>query len=265
MTTQIHKTSIIEDGAKIGNNVSIGPFCHIGHNAVLADNITLKSHIVIDGYTTIGQGTVVFPFTSLGTQPQDLKFNGEKTTLEIGENNTIREHVTMNPGTEGGGGATRVGNNCLFMIGSHIAHDCQIGNHVILANNATLAGHVNVGDFAVIGGLSAIHQFVRIGHHAMIGGMSGIENDVVPYGSAMGERATLEGLNLVGMKRRGFKRDEIHALRAAWRMLFAEEGTLEERTEDVLSHFGDSPVVQEVLTFIREENSRPLCQPKHVR
>lgn len=260
--SNIHSTAIIEDGAQIAEDVVIGPFCHVGSNVKLEKGVILKSHVVVDGNTTIGEGTKVFPFASLGTDPQDLKFHGEETTLTIGKNNTIREHVTMNPGTENGGSKTVVGDNCLFMIGSHIAHDCVIGNNVVLANNATLAGHVTVGDFVVIGGLSAVHQFVRIGHHAMVGGMSGIENDIVPYSSAMGERASLAGLNLIGLKRRNFSRDDIHTLRSAYRMLFSDEGTLEERVEDVVEQFGNNKTVMEIIEFMKADSSRALCQPK---
>ena len=261
----IHKSAIIEDGANIGNNVTIGPFCFIDSNVTLKDNITLESHISISGNTVIGENTHIFPFASIGHIPQDLKYHGEEVRLEIGSNNKIREHVTINPGTEGGGSVTKIGDNCLFMVASHIAHDCQVGNNVILANNATLAGHVIVGDYAIIGGLSAIHQFVRIGKHAMIGGMSGIENDVIPYGSAMGERASLAGLNLLGLKRREFSRDEIHTLRTAYRMLFATEGTLDERIEDTIEQFGKSEIVMEVVEFIKSDGSRSLCQPKNLK
>lgn len=261
----IHPSAVVEDGAQIAENVTIGPFCHVGANVKLASGIKLESHVVISGDTTIGAHTHIFPFASIGLIPQDLKFHGENVRLEIGEHNTIREHVTMNPGTEGGGSLTKIGDHCLFMVGSHIAHDCQIGDHVILANNATLAGHVHVGDHAIIGGLSAVHQFVRIGQHAMIGGMSGIESDVVPYGSAMGERANLAGLNLTGLKRRGFDREAIHSLRGAYRMLFSNEGTLEERVEDVIEHFGDNNTVMDIIAFIQDESSRSLCQPKNTK
>ncbi len=263
--SNIHPTAIVEDGATIGKGVTVGPYCHIGPEVVLGDEVTLESHVVVAGQTSIGEKTHVFPFSSLGHQPQDLKFKGEKTALTIGAHTMIREHVTMNPGTEGGGGTTKTGDHCLFMVGSHVAHDCQVGDHVILANNATLAGHVQVGDHAIIGGLSAVHQFVRIGHHAMIGGMSGIENDVVPYGSAMGERASLAGLNLVGLKRRGFARDDIHSLRSAYRMLFSNEGTMEERINDVEEHFGKESVVMEIIRFMREDTTRALCQPRDVK
>jgi UDP-N-acetylglucosamine acyltransferase len=260
---KIHTTAIIEDGAKIGNNVEIGAYSVVGSNVKLGDNVKLYSHVAIDGDTTIGDGTRIFPFASIGHIPQDLKFKGEKSTLVIGKNNTIREHVTMNPGTEGDAMTTLIGDNCLFMVAAHVAHDCVVGNNVILANNATLAGHVKVGDYAIIGGLAAVHQFVRIGHHAMIGGMSGIENDVIPYGQAMGERATLCGLNLVGLKRGNFKREEIHTLRNAYRVLFSQEGTLQERIEDAAEMFKDNNGVNDIVQFIRSSSSRAICQPKN--
>jgi UDP-N-acetylglucosamine acyltransferase len=262
MSKKIHATAIVADGAKLGKNVEIGAYCVIGGNVVLGDNVKLHSHVVVDGYTSIGEGTRIFPFASIGHEPQDLKFKGEKSRLEIGKNNTIREHVTMNPGTEGDNLITKVGDNCLFMMSSHVAHDCMVGNNVILANNATLAGHVNVGDYAILGGLSAVHQYVRIGHHAMIGGMSGIENDVIPYGQAMGERASLVGLNLIGLKRGKFERDEIHSLRNAYRLIFSQEGTLQERIDDASELFKGNKGVMEILEFIRANTSRAICQPK---
>ncbi len=259
---QIHPTAVVEPGAKIGKNVAIGPYCVVGADVVLADNVRLMSHVVLAGYTSIGDNTVIYPFASIGHPPQDLKYKGEKSRLIIGKNNTIREHVTMNPGTEGGGMETVVGDHCLFMTASHVAHDCKIGNHVILANNATLAGHVKIGDYAILGGLAAVHQFVRIGAHAMIGGMSGVENDVIPYGAVMGERAHLSGLNIVGLKRRGFERDDVHVLRNAYRLLFAAEGTLTERLEDVTKLFQSNKAVMDIVDFMRADSSRAICQPK---
>lgn len=259
--TEIHPTATIADGARMGENVSVGAFCCVGSNVVLEDGVTLLSHVVVEGRTQVGANTKIFPFSSIGHMPQDLKYRGEESELIIGSDNVIREHVTMNPGTEGGGMVTRVGNHCLFMIGAHVAHDCQIGDHAILVNNATLAGHVQVGEWAILGGLSATHQFVRIGKHAMIGGMSGVENDVIPYGSVTGNRARLSGLNIVGLKRRGFSRDVIHALRNAYRLLFAQEGTLSERIEDVADLFSENEPVMEIVDFIRTDSSRAICQP----
>ncbi|WP_373088434.1 acyl-ACP--UDP-N-acetylglucosamine O-acyltransferase [Sneathiella sp.] len=259
---QIHHTAIIEEGASVHPDVRIGPFCVVGGNVTLGANVTLKSHVAVDGKTTIGGGTTIFPFASVGHAPQDLKYSGEQSELIIGENCQIREHVTINPGTAGGGMLTRIGDNCLLMIGAHVAHDCQIGNHVILVNNATLGGHVTLGDFVIIGGLSAVHQFVRIGEHAMIGGASGVETDVIPFGSATGNRALLNGLNLTGMKRRNFSRDDIHALRNAYKFLFSEEGTFADRAKNLPAEYADFPSVKTVLDFINDETKRGFCQPR---
>lgn len=259
----IHPTAIVEDGAAIDEGVRIGPYCVIGAEVKIGANAVLHSHIAVAGDTEIGEGTQIYPFTSLGHPPQDLKFRGEKSRLVIGKHNTIREHVTMNPGTEGGGLLTQVGDHCLFMVGTHVAHDCIIGNHVIMANNATLAGHVHVGDGAIIGGLSAVHQFVRIGAGAMIGGMSGVESDVIPFGSVIGERAWLAGLNLIGLKRRKLERTDIHALRNAFKQLFeSEEGTLADRAEKVKAEYGSTPAVAEVLEFMAADSSRKLLVPR---
>lgn len=260
--TTIHETAVVDAASRIGSNVSIGPYCVIGPEVTLADNVVLHSHVVVGGLTEIGEGTQIYPFASIGLPPQDLKYKGEKSRLIVGRNNVIREHATMNPGTESGGMETRVGDNGLFMIATHVAHDCVVGNNVIMANNATLAGHVHVGDFAVIGGLAAVHQFVRIGEHAMIGGLSGVEHDVIPFGSVMGERASLAGLNLIGLKRRGFDRDAIHGIRAAFRGLFEGEGTMEERAERVAGEFADNDIVQQVVAFIRQDSKRGLVIPK---
>ena len=260
--TGIHPTSVVDPAAKIGAGVSIGPFSVVGAGVVLGDGVVLRSHVVVDGDTEIGAGTQIFPFASIGLPPQDLKYQGEASRLVIGAGNVLREYVTVNPGTKGGGLLTSVGDNGLFMIGVHIAHDCTIGNNVIMANNATLAGHVTVEDYAVIGGLAAVHQFVRIGQHAMIGGLSGIEQDVIPFGSAMGERANLSGLNIIGMKRRGFDRDNIHSLRAAYKVLFSEEGTLGGRLDEVAKQFSGSEAVAQVLEFVRADSTRGLTRPK---
>lgn len=260
--TEIHATAIVEDGATLGEGVRIGPYCIVGAQVVLGDGVELVSHVVVTGDTDIGAKTKIYPFTSIGHPPQDLKYKGEPSRLEIGENNVIREHVTMNPGTEGGGLLTKVGSNALFMVGVHIAHDCVVGDHVVMANNAALAGHVVVGDFAIIGGYSAIHQFVRIGPHAMVGGMSGVENDIIPFGSVMGERARLSGLNVIGLKRRNFERDDIHSLRTAYRLLFAEEGTMAERLSDVAEIYGDNDAVMEIVNFISLDSSRGLTKPR---
>jgi len=260
--TNIHPTAIIAEGAKIDETAEIGPYCVLGPQVTLGARVKLHSHVAVAGITSIGADTQVFPFASLGHPPQDLKYKGEPSRLEIGERNQIREHVTMNPGTEGGGMLTKVGNDCLFMMSSHVAHDCVIGDNVILVNNATLAGHVHIGDFAIMGGLSAAHQFVRIGRHAMIGGMTGVETDIIPYATVTGNRAHLSGLNLVGLKRRGYDRDAIHALRNAYRLLFAPEGTMAERLEEVAGQYHDQELVMEIVDFIRADSSRSICQPK---
>ena len=260
MSVSIHPTAVVDPAARLGEGVFIGPFSVVGPDVELGDRVRLASHVVVEGRTSIGADTVIYPFASIGHRPQDLKFKGEPSELIIGRNNQIREHVTMSPGTEGGGMVTRVGDNGLFMVGVHIAHDCVVGDHAVLANNATLAGHVELGDFVTIGGLSAVRQFVRIGSHAMIGGMSGVEKDVIPYGLVMGDRARLAGLNLVGLERRGFQKDDIHALRAAYRLLFGNEGTFAERMEEVGRDMGQQALVADVLAFAR--GSRSLCQPR---
>ncbi|WP_422376544.1 acyl-ACP--UDP-N-acetylglucosamine O-acyltransferase [Roseibium sp.] len=261
--TEIHPTAIVEDGAQIGENVRIGPYSIVGGNVSLSDNVVLEAHVAVAGHTHVGPGTHIFPFASIGHKPQDLKFAGEVSRLEIGANNQIREHVTMNPGTEGGGGVTRVGDNCLFMMGSHVGHDCLVGNHAILANNATLAGHVELADFVIMGGLSAVRQWSRIGTGAIVGGMTGVEFDVIPYGSVIGDRARLAGLNLIGLKRKGLPREQIHALRAAYRALFeVEEGTLRGRAEALAAEQADQPLVKTVTDFILEKEDRRFCTPR---
>lgn len=257
----IHPTAIIDSAAKIGEKAVIGPYCVVGPYVELSHGVRLHSHVVIDGFTKIGADTHVYPFASIGLAPQDLKYRGEASRLEIGCSTVIREHVTMNPGTQGGQMVTRIGDHCLLMAGCHVAHDCTIGDHVILVNCATLGGHVQVDDWAIIGGLSAAHQFTRIGRHAMIGGMTGVESDVIPFGRVTGNRARLEGLNIVGLKRRDFSREAIHALRHAYRLLFAQEGTMAERIEDVVELFSDNPTVMEIVDFIRVDSSRGICQP----
>ncbi len=258
----IHPSAVVDPQARIADTAVIGPFCVVGGEVELGAGVELISHVVVAGRTTIGDNTRIFPFASIGHQPQDLKYHGEPSILTIGSNNQIREYVTIHPGTEGGGMVTTVGDNCLFMGSVHIAHDCKVGNNVIMANNATVAGHVVVGDFAFLGGLSAVHQFVRIGKHAMIGGMSGVEADIIPFGMVIGNRAHLNGLNIVGLKRRGFSRDEVHTLRNAYRLLFAPEGNLQERVSDVEEQFQSNAVVMEIVAFIRAESSRQLCTPQ---
>jgi UDP-N-acetylglucosamine acyltransferase len=262
ISVTIHPTAIVHPKANLGPGVAIGPYCVIGPDVVLGDRVQLVSHVVVDGRTTIGADSVVFPFASLGQIPQDLKYKGEPSTLEIGARNRIREQVTMNIGTEGGGMVTRVGDDGLFMVGAHVAHDCILGNRVIMANNATLAGHVTLGDFAFLGGISAVHQFVRIGAHAWVGGMTGVERDVIPFGQAMGDRARLTGLNMIGLERRGFPREDIQNMRTAFRMLFGPDGTLAERVDEVARVYASNPHVIEIVEFARAKSSRGLCQPR---
>jgi len=257
----IHPTAIVHPKAGLGHGVAIGPYCVIGADVVLGDRVRLASHVVIDGRTTIGADTVVFPFASLGQIPQDLKYKGEPATLEIGARNRIRENVTMNIGTEGGGMTTRVGDDGLFMVGAHVAHDCVLGNHIIMANNATLGGHVALGDFAIIGGNSAVHQFVRVGPHVMVGGMTGVDQDVIPFGMVTGDRASLTGLNLIGMERRGVPREDIQGVRSAYKIMFGPNGTLAERMEEAAGAFPANQYVRQIVEFARAKSSRGLCQP----
>jgi UDP-N-acetylglucosamine acyltransferase len=257
-----HPTAVIEAGAKLGAGVKIGPYCVVGAEVALGDGVELVSHVAVAGRTSIGARTRIFPFASIGHQPQDLKYAGEPSTLAIGADCIIREGVTINPGTEGGGMATTVGDRCAFLANSHVGHDCHVGNNVVFSNNVMLAGHCAVGDFAILGGGAAVIQFARIGAHAFLGGMSGLENDLIPYGMALGNRAHLSGLNIVGLQRRGFSRSDIHDLRRAYRLLFADEGTLIERMDDVAEEFASHPIVQEILEFIRAGGKRSLCTPR---
>lgn len=260
----IHATAVVDPSAKLGPNVEIGPFCVIGPHVELGEGTVVHSHAVITGRTTLGAECKVFPFACVGKAPQDIKFHDEPSTITIGPRTIIREHVTINPGTDRGHMATKVGSDCFLMIGSHIAHDCEVGNNVTLVNAATLAGHVSVGDGAILGGLSAVHQFVRIGAYAFIGGMTGIGADVIPFGMAIGNRANLCGLNIIGLKRKGFPREQIHELRQAYRMLFSNEGTLMERLEDVESIFGSNPLAKQVIDFMKTESERSFCVPNNV-
>lgn len=264
-TAIIHPTALVDSGARLGAGVRIGPFCVIGADVELGDGVELASHVVVAGRTRIGPRTRLFPFASIGHQPQDLKYHGEPSTLVIGADCLIREGVTINPGTEGGGMETVIGDRCAFLANSHVGHDCRVGSNVILSNNVMLAGHVTIGDHVIIGGGAAVIQFARVGQHAFIGGLSGLENDLIPYGTALGNRAYLGGLNIVGLQRRGFSREAIHVLRRAYRLLFADEGTLLERVDDVAAAFPDSPLVEEVLSFIRDTGKRSICVPKDGR
>jgi len=258
----IHNSSIIDKKAKISKGVKIGPFCYVGPNVELKDNVELVSHVHIEGYTSIGKGSKIFPFASIGTQPQDLKFKGEKNSLEIGENNLIREYVTINPGTAGDKLKTSIGNNCLFMISSHVAHDCIIGNNVIIANNVPLGGHVTIEDSVVIGGNSAVQQFTRIGRLAMIGGMTGVLKDVIPFGLSIGNRNYLQGLNLIGLRRQKYNNQKIMGLDRAYKEIFSSKN-LHENLHKINGEHKDNELVDEVVKFIEKDKKRPICSPEN--
>ncbi len=259
--SSIHPTSIIEAGAKIGDRVNIGPFCHIGAEAVIGNDVSILSHAVIMGATTLGDGSKVYPNAILGGEPQNTKHKGGHTTLTIGRNCTIREGVTMHRGTDSSRGYTTVGDNCMFLAYSHVAHDCDIGDNVTFSNNVMIGGHVTVGNNVIIGGGAALHQFVRVGHHAFIGGLAAVAKDVVPYGMAIGNHAYLAGLNIVGMKRSGMARPEIHNLRHAVRMLFDRSKPVYKRAEDVRLEFSQSPAVIDLIDFILADTKRHYCTP----
>lgn len=262
MTSKIHPAAIVEDGATIGEDVTIGAFCHIGANANIGDGSLLHTHVVIAGHTTIGARAKIFPFASIGHEPQDLKFAGEFSTLEIGTDCVIREGVTMNPGTAGDSSRTVVGNNCVFLTSSHVAHDCFVGNNVIFSNNIMMAGHCNIGSNVIIGGGAGIHQFCRIGDNAFIGGLAAIENDVIPFGIALGNRAYLGGLNLIGMKRAGIERQSIHNARNAFKTLFSSDFPVSEAVDQLDGETSNDPVVKQITEFIRQSGTRSLCMPK---
>lgn len=259
--SEIHPSAIIEPGAVIGEGCRIGPFCLVGGNVRLGRGVELKSHVVVTGDTAIGDDTVVFPFSVIGEVPQDLKFKGEKTRLEIGARNRIREHVTMNTGTQGGGGVTRVGDDGLFMAGCHIAHDCQIGNRVIIVNSSAIAGHCVIEDEVIVGGLCGVHQWVRIGQGAIIGALSMVTNDVIPHGLVQGPRGELDGLNLVGLKRRGVARADITALRAAFQMLAQGEGAFQDRARR-LGEETESDYVRQIVDFVTGASDRSFLTPR---
>jgi len=256
----IHSSSNVSKDAKIGRNVKIGPFCSVGDLVVLEDDVELVSNVHIEGNTKIGRGTKIYPFASIGTTPQDLKYNNEPNSLIIGENNNIREHVTINPGTEGGGGKTIIGNNCLFMISSHIAHDCKVGNDVIIANNVPLGGHVTIEDSVIIGGNSAVQQFTRIGRLAMIGGMTGVLKDVIPFGLSVGNRSYLQGLNLIGLRRKNYENKNIIELGKAYKEIFSSKN-LHENLNKIINEYKDNILVKEVVNFISKDKKRPICTP----
>ncbi|AXT26114.1 acyl-ACP--UDP-N-acetylglucosamine O-acyltransferase [Ruegeria sp. AD91A] len=257
----VHPSAIIEDGAQIGRDCIIGPFCHVGAQVKLADRVELKSHVVVTGDTSIGEDTVVFNFSVIGEIPQDLKFSGENTRLEIGKRNRIREHVTINTGTEGGGGVTRIGDDCLFMAGVHVAHDVQIGNRVIMVNHSGAAGHCIVEDDVIIGGISGLHQWVRVGRGAIIGALTMVPKDVIPYGLVQASRGELDGLNLVGLKRKGVSREDISALRAAFKELSDGEGTFMDRASRI-GEGNESDYVQQIVDFVTGHSDRSFLTPR---
>ncbi|SHE74765.1 acyl-[acyl-carrier-protein]--UDP-N-acetylglucosamine O-acyltransferase [Litoreibacter ascidiaceicola] len=261
MSATVHPSAFVEDGAQLADGVIVGPFCTVGANVSLATGVELKSHVVVTGKTSIGEGTVVFPFAVIGEIPQDLKFDGEETRLEIGARNRIREGVTMNTGTSGGGGLTKVGDDCLFMTGAHVGHDAIVGNGVIMANQAALAGHCIIEDKVIIGGLAGIHQFVRIGRGAIIGAVTMVTNDVIPYGLVQAPRGELDGLNYVGLKRAGVSRADITALRAAYQMLRQGDGAFQDRARR-LAEETDSEYVREVVDFILGDSGRSFLAPR---
>jgi len=256
----IHKTAIVDPKAKISTNVNIGPYSIIGPNVEIGEDTDINSHVSIAGHTKIGKKNKIYPFASIGNNPQDLKYNGEKSYLEIGDSNTIREYVSINPGTDGGGGLTKIGNNCLFMVSSHVAHDCAIGDNVIAVNNVAIGGHVQIDDNAIIGGNSAVHQFIRIGKFAMIGGMCAVIRDVIPYGLVHGNRSVLQGINLIGLRRNNISNQDIALLSKAYKEIFKSEN-LSENLKNLSEEFKENDLVIEILKFIQKDKKRPICTP----
>ncbi|MCB1473127.1 MAG: acyl-ACP--UDP-N-acetylglucosamine O-acyltransferase [Rhodobiaceae bacterium] len=260
--TKIHATAVVDPSAQLGEDVEIGPFCVVGGDVQLGDRVKLRSHVSVDGHTVLGQGCDVHPFAALGGAPQHLGYKGEPTRLEIGAGTVIRESVTMNRGTANGDAVTRIGKNGFFMAYSHVAHDCIVGDGVVFANSATLAGHCHVGDGVIIGGLSAVHQHCRIGTGAIVGGVSGVAKDVIPFGSVLGARAELGGLNIIGLKRRGYDRQAIHDVRSAYRMIFSGSGTLQDRAHLAEEAFKGSELVQLIVDFLKSGSGRAFCTPR---
>jgi len=264
MSPTIHPMSVVDPKAVLGAGVRIGPFCTVGPDVVLGEGVELVSHVVVAGRTTVGPRTRIYPFASIGHPPQDVKYRGEPSTLTIGADCHIREGVTMNPGTEGGGMITSVGDRCFFLANSHVGHDSRLGSNIIFSNNVMCAGHVTIGNYVIVSGGAGLQQFIRIGDHAFIGGGAGVLADVIPFGTVRDNPAHLVGLNLIGLKRRNFTREQIHELRRAYRLLFADEGTLAERVEDVAAEFAAHPLIHEILDFIREGGDKALCMPHDV-
>ena len=256
----IHKTAIIDPKAKISSSVNIGPYSIIGPNVEIGKDTDINSHVSIAGHTKIGKNNKIYPFASIGNDPQDLKFKGEISSLEIGDNNKIREYVSINPGTDGGSGVTKIGNNCLFMVSSHVAHDCNIGNNIVVVNNVAIGGHVHIEDNAIIGGNSAVHQFIRIGKFAMIGGMCAVIRDVIPYGLVHGNRSILQGINLIGLRRNNISNQDITLLSNAYKELFKSEN-LSENLKNLSDDFKKNNLVMEILEFLQKDKKRPICTP----
>ena len=256
----IHKTAIVDPKAKISTNVNIGPYSIIGANVEIGEDTDINSHVSIAGYTKIGKKNKIYPFASIGNNPQDLKYKGEKSYLEIGDSNIIREYVSINPGTDGGGGLTKIGNNCLFMVSSHVAHDCVIGDNVVAVNNVAIGGHVQIDDNAIIGGNSAIHQFIRIGKFAMIGGICAVIRDVIPYGLVHGNRSVLQGINLIGLRRNNISNQDISLLTNAYKEIFKSEN-LSENLKSLSEDYKKNDLVIEILKFIQKDKKRPICTP----
>jgi len=259
--SSVHPTAVVDSAAEIAPDATIGPYCVVGPHVAIGEGCRLVAHVHVSGHTTIGARTVVAPFASLGTPPQSVRYRGGPTRLVVGSDCDIRESVTLNIGTEDGGGLTEIGARCFFMAGSHVGHDCHVGNDVTLANHAVLGGHVVVRDHVIMGGHAAIHQFVRVGEGAMISGVSGVAADVIPFAFAIGQRAVLDGLNVIGLKRRGFAREDIRRLRSAYRALFLANGLFRDRLAAVADRFGNDPLVGKVIAFIREAEARPLMMP----
>lgn len=263
--TEIHSTAIIAEGSKLGDGVKVGPYCVVGPKVELGARVELVGHVNLNGETKIGADSQLYPFVSMGYPPQDFKHKGGPVSIEIGERCVFRENVNIHPGTDSGEPVTRIGNECYFMVGTHLAHEGQMGNNVVVSNGAQIGGNVTIGDHAILGGLCAIHQHTRIGNHAFIGGMATVTTDVIPYGFVIGNAAHLAGLNVVGLKRRGFSRDAIRQLRSAYRMLFAQEGTFAERLDDAEKFYGDQELVMDIVGFIRAQENRSVCMPQSGR
>jgi len=262
MSVKIHPSSIIDPKAQLSPGVEIGPFCVVGPDVKLGPKVNLIAQVNLAGNTSIGADCKLYPFVSMGHPPQDFKHKGGTVSIEIGERSVFRENVNIHPGSDAGEAITRIGNDCYFMVGTHLAHEGQMGNNVVVSNGAQIGGNVTIGDYAILGGLCAIHQHTRIGAHAFVGGMATVTTDIIPYGSVRGNAAYLTGLNIVGLKRRGFSRDKIRDFRSAYRLLFAHEGTFAERLGDVTKLYSDHELVMEIVDFIREQKSRSICMPK---